>query len=116
MKSKRIIFVFAAVLLSAIFTSCGGVKLADTTWKGEDNAFDYELSFTKKEMSLSQISKYGREYDKEPMTVKYTVKKNGVYIISDYDGSENLYTTIDGNTMTFSDEYQTVSFTKVEEE
>ncbi len=113
---KKIWSFFAVIVLAMTFMSCGGVKLADTTWKSSDDWFDYELTFTKKEMTYTQTSKYGEEYDKEPMTVKYSVEGNVVYGISNYDGSKSAFTTIDGNTMTFSDEYETIVFTKVEEE
>lgn len=113
---KRFFVALATLTLAVTLMSCGGVKLENTIWKGSDDGFNYELSFTKKEMTLSQTSKFGKEYDKEPMTVKYCVKNNEVYAISNYDGSKNLYTTIDGNTMTFSDKYQTLVFTKQEVE
>lgn len=78
MKSKRIILVIAAVLLSAIFTSCGGVKLADTTWKGTDNRHDFELIFTKKEATYKtsytaeMVKEFGLLDKADEMTAKYT--------------------------------------------
>ena len=41
---KKIWSFFAVIVLAMTFMSCGGVKLADTTWKSSDDWFDYELT------------------------------------------------------------------------
>lgn len=45
---KRFFVALATLTLAVTLMSCGGVKLENTIWKGSDDGFNYELSFTKK--------------------------------------------------------------------
>lgn len=112
---KRLFVALATLTLAVTLMSCGGEKLADTTWKGSDNYWNYTLTFTKDEVTFNQTDKDTQNPVKPTeMTEKYTIKGDTVYIISNYNGEKNPFCTINENTITVAADGQTIKFAKQE--
>lgn len=112
---KKLFLALATLTLAVALMSCGGEKLADTTWKGSDNYWNYTLTFTKDEVTFNQTDKDTQNPVKPTeMTEKYTIKGDTVYIISSYNGEKNPFCTINENTITVAADGQTIKFAKQE--